>query len=854
MGAGKTPALVPGANGNCLRRFYSGEAAAGRQPSCAPVAEHTTVMRMQAPWGYLSCSVTAESLPNVPRAALPASPHELALIEAVGCGVWLYDGESVIYANGAMAELSGYTVAELVSPGFFESCIAPEFRDLINERGRARIRGENPPGRYEVAMTRRDGSLLWLELNARLIEVDGRLLSLVTGLDVTARKRAEEAVAFLSHVSEQLNASFDEEATLVETATAAVPFLGDLAVIDLLTDDGSLRRAAFVHREPGAIQQIHGAVSPAAFGPGHPVHTVLKTGETAVIRGAFPPGSDVPDEQLRILAALGITGAAVVPIAGPSGILGTLSLGWTGTRAPLDPLLVQTAEELGRRAGRALEHGRHFREARAAAETAERSLVMLDALLANSPAGIAFLAPDFTVLRANDAVAGILGVKAGDTLGGRAPDLIPEAWHRLEGVFEQVLMTGEPVVGVEMTSVVRTPHGRRHRNWLSSHYPVHRADGTLLGIGSVVIEITARKEWEILQQRTVDRLQLAQTAARMGTWEWDFIAGVIHWSEEMERLCGLPAGALGGAGVETFLASVHPADREAVRDAFAHIARRGDYEIEHRVVRPDGTFRWLSGRGRIFYDERGRPERAVGVGIDITERKSVEEALQRANAAKDELLGFVSHELRTPLTGILGNVAILRRHNDTLSPEARLSALADVEREGERLQRLIDNMLVLSRVETGHAPDTEPVLVQKLLPRFAAFHRQRNPHRTIELSLADGVAPALAVPTYLEQTVQNLLQNAEKYSPPDQPIEIFAAMDGPFVRVTVADRGPGIDEEERPLVFEAFYRSHTSKARVPGAGLGLSVCKRIVEAQGGRIWVAPREGGGLEVSFTIPEA
>lgn len=798
--------------------------------------------------------MAADPRPDTSPAAQPAPPHELALIEAVGVGVWLYDGASVIYANGALADLTGYTVEELRKPAFFEGIVLPEFRELITDRGRARIRGESPPDRYEIAITRRDGDLAWLELNARRIEAGGRSLSLVTALDITARKRAEEAVAFLAHVSEQLNASFDEEATVVETATAAVPFLGDLAVIDLRRDDGSIQRSAFVHRQPEAIQHIHGAVPPDVFGPGHPVRTVLATGQTAILQGALPPAAGVPPEQLRVLAALGVTGGAIVPLTGPSGVIGTLSLGWTGSRTPLDPLLIQTAEELGRRAGRAIEHGRHFRQARAAAETAERSLVMLDALLANSPAGIAFLAPDFTVLRANKAVADILGVDAPDILGRRAPEIIPDTWRRLAPMFEQALATGEPVVGVELTSIARTPRGHRRRNWLASHYPVHRADGTLLGIGSVVIEITARKEWEALQQRTVDRLQLAQTAARMGTWEWDFSAGVIHWSEEMERLCGLPAGALAGAGFETFLASVHPDDRETVRDAFEHIPRRGGYEIEHRVVRADGTFHWLSARARVFYDERGRPQRAVGAGIDITERKAVEQALQRANAAKDELLGFVSHELRTPLTGILGNVAILRRHNETLSAEARLGALADVEREGERLQRLIDNMLVLSRVEAGHAPDAEPVLVQKLLPRFAAFHQQRNPHRAIELTIDDGVVPALAVPTYLEQTVQNLLQNAEKYSPPDQPITVTVAMDDGCVRVTVADRGPGIPAEERPLVFDAFYRSSASKERVPGAGLGLSVCKRIVEAQGGRICVAGREGGGLEVSFTIPEA
>lgn len=250
--------------------------------------------------------------------------------------------------------------------------------------------------------------------------------------------------------------------------------------------------------------------------------------------------------------------------------------------------------------------------------------------------------------------------------------------------------------------------------------------------------------------------------------------------------------------------------------------------------------------------------RRAAVAIDnaqlfrATERTAAD--LRRANEAKDEFLGLVSHELRTPITTIMGNAEVLERRGDKIDAASRRGALADISAESLRLHRLIENMLVLARLEQGHTIELEPVLLQRHLAHVVQMQLQRTPDAQIHLEIRGEVPPVGADPTYFEQVLQNLLTNAYKYSPPGAVIEVIAARDGDDVVISVGDRGSGISDDDRPHIFEPFYRSRRTSDQASGAGIGLAVCKRLVEVQGGQLWADAREGGGTVMRFSLPAA
>ncbi len=247
----------------------------------------------------------------------------------------------------------------------------------------------------------------------------------------------------------------------------------------------------------------------------------------------------------------------------------------------------------------------------------------------------------------------------------------------------------------------------------------------------------------------------------------------------------------------------------------------------------------------------------VFIARDITGERQAEQAraelyqLREANAIKDEFLGLVSHELRTPLTMILGNAQALGARFRSLPPEVVEESLRDMTANARRLHSMVESMLLLSHLETGHDVESEPVLVQRLLPAIVEQFGTAYEGADIRLDVDPALPPVEANPTYVTQIVSNLLSNAMKYGSKGSPIELVATQGPDAVRVAVLDRGSGITEEEATRIFEPFTRLDRTQFQASGAGLGLTVCKRLVAALGGAIGARPREGGGSEFAFTL---
>ena len=223
-------------------------------------------------------------------------------------------------------------------------------------------------------------------------------------------------------------------------------------------------------------------------------------------------------------------------------------------------------------------------------------------------------------------------------------------------------------------------------------------------------------------------------------------------------------------------------------------------------------------------------------------------AARQAREAREAFLGVMSHELRTPITTIYGGAHVLTRE---LEPERRQVVVADLLAEAERLYRMVEDLLVLSRVERESlVVNLEPVSLQRLVPRIVASERVRWPSHTFVEALPPDLPLVAADETYLEQVLRNLLGNAAKFSPAGSRIEVHARPDQDRIQVAVLDEGPGFTAEETDRLFGLFYRSATAKL-VPGSGIGLYVSRRLVEAMGGRLGAAPRTAGGAEFAFTL---
>ncbi|MFL5779066.1 MAG: ATP-binding protein [Chloroflexota bacterium] len=242
--------------------------------------------------------------------------------------------------------------------------------------------------------------------------------------------------------------------------------------------------------------------------------------------------------------------------------------------------------------------------------------------------------------------------------------------------------------------------------------------------------------------------------------------------------------------------------------------------------------------------------RALAGPIELAARYDAE---RRAGLLREAFIGVISHELRTPITTIYGMSRVLRQRIESLDPDERVRMVGDIEAEADRLRRLVEDLLVLSRAEGGQiALAREPVLVAHVIRRTVAAEAGRWPDHELRIDVSRDLPVASGEETYVEQVLQNLLTNATKYSAPGSEVRVEGLVEDNEVVVRVLDRGIGLPDGANEAVFELFYRAPGAIRTAPGAGIGLFVCRQLVEAMGGRIWALPRPGGGSEFGFSLP--
>ena len=340
-------------------------------------------------------------------------------------------------------------------------------------------------------------------------------------------------------------------------------------------------------------------------------------------------------------------------------------------------------------------------------------------------------------------------------------------------------------------------------------------------------------------------------------------------TEEIESICGLPPAHFINHGVGRIGKLICPSDQERVQQTIMAAMRAGDaFDIEYQVIHTDGHLRWVNSRGKCSVDQTTGHTIVDGTMFDVTERKEAELILkaaqlaaEQANIAKSAFLANMSHELRTPLNAILGYSEMLMEEAEDLEQEAFLPDLKKIKQAGSHLLALINDVLDLSKIESGKAElFGEEINVSELLDEVTATVAPLVAKNGNSLKLVRDEDPGHVFQdlTKLKQCLLNLLSNAAKFTH-DGEVTLRVGRESTPGReilvLSVADTGIGIPADKMESLFEEFTQADVSTTRkYGGTGLGLTISRRFCRMLGGDITVRSEPGQGSEFTISVPVA
>ncbi len=794
-----------------------------------------------------------------------------ALAQSLGEGVYAVDAEGrVTFINPAAERALGYSRQEI---------LGKQVHDLIHFQGAdgTRVpveecplmdvsRSGTPYAAQDDVFTRKGGEIFSVDYTSSPIVIDGKVMGAVVAFrDVSARKEAEQDAR---RQTEYLSALHDTTLALVNR----------LEPTNLLQDIIA-RAGALVGTQHGYIyllnpyaQELQVTVGTGIFQ--EYVSSPIKLGEGLAGR-VWESGEPIVVDNYdawegRLVGfGRGIMQAAVgLPLRSGSEVVGVLALAYTEQGRTFGPNEISTLSRFAELASVVLENARLYTSARQ--EIAERERVEAALRESEDRFQVAITGANDGIWDWNVLTDEVYLSPRWKEMIGYSDEELPnrfDSWREcvhpddLKGALAalQSYLRGE-------TPVFELEHRLQHKDgsyrWiLSRGASVRDASGKLYRMAGSHTDITERRKAEDELRRSEANLAASQRIAHLGSWEWDVIANEEHWSDEVYRIFGYTPQQFTPT-YDIFLSCLHPDDRavviQAVEDA---LDNKHPYHVEHRIVRPDGTERTVLEQAEVVFDEGGSRVRMIGTVQDITERKRAEEQhnellaqVERALEIRNQFLSIASHELKTPVTLLKGYAQLIeekaRQRNDT----SYQKPIATINRQVDRMTQLINDLLDVSRIESGKVEfDMQPFDLNLAVEEIVHEIEATMPGLKLELEQqAEGVW-VYGDRIRIQQVITNLVTNAVKYSDKSKDVNVCVQREAAKALVTVTDRGIGIPDQQQAQVFNLYFRGANASANnYGGLGLGLYISKTILDRHGGEIGLHSEEGVGSTFYFSLP--